>query len=130
MVGKVLFVLFIKNIYDNIIGNYRFRKILERTGATALLVDKRLSYKNLTNSSFYAAEKHGFHLVRPSPWPLLTSICIFQLVLSILAIFNEVGSLFTFLSNFYLLSACDLEMLLLREHFKVFTLQMFNVVYV
>lgn len=58
-------------------------------------------YKVLTNSNLYRAERHGFHLVRPSPWPLLVSICIFQFVLSLLAIFSEVGSLYAIFFFFF-----------------------------
>jgi cytochrome c oxidase subunit 3 len=52
------------------------------------------SYDDLVNSKAYRAELHGFHLVKPSPWPILTSIAIFQFVLCLLAVFNEVGSVF------------------------------------
>jgi hypothetical protein len=51
-----------------------------------------MNFLNLVNSNNIRAELHGFHLVRPSPWPLLTSISIFQVVLSLLVVFHEVGS--------------------------------------
>jgi cytochrome c oxidase subunit 3 len=62
------------------------------------------SHKDLVNSSLYRAELHGFHLVRPSPWPFLTSIILFQFVLSLLAIFREVGSVRALIFFFVLIS--------------------------
>ena len=53
-----------------------------------------MNYKTLSNSKSVTAELHGFHMVRPSPWPILTSICIFELVLALLSVFHEVGSAF------------------------------------
>ena len=37
-----------------------------------------MNCNNLVNSSSVKAELHGFHLVRPSPWPILTSLSIFE----------------------------------------------------
>jgi len=62
-----------------------------------------MGYKNLVNSNSVKAELHGFHLVRPSPWPFLTSLSIFEFVLALLTVFHELGSpyvAFFFCSNF------------------------------
>jgi cytochrome c oxidase subunit 3 len=45
--------------------------------------------KMLNKSKSIKAERHGFHLVRPSPWPILTSFGLFQLVLYVLLIFHD-----------------------------------------
>ena len=37
----------------------------------------------------FRAERHGFHLVRPSPWPFLTSIILLQLALHTVLIFHN-----------------------------------------
>jgi len=37
-----------------------------------------MNYNNLINFNLVNAELHGFHLVRPAPWPILTSLSIFE----------------------------------------------------
>ena len=48
-----------------------------------------LNKLNLKKSKKFRAERHGFHLVRPSPWPLLTSFGLLQLIIYILWIFHD-----------------------------------------
>lgn len=43
----------------------------------------------LKRSKLFRAEKHGFHLVRPSPWPFLTSFSLLQLALYTVLIFHN-----------------------------------------
>jgi heme/copper-type cytochrome/quinol oxidase subunit 3 len=42
----------------------------------------------LKRSNKFSAERHGFHLVRPSPWPIVTSAMIFTIALYSLKIFH------------------------------------------
>lgn len=44
---------------------------------------------NLKQSNNFRAEKHGFHLVKPSPWPITVSIILFNIALYSLKIFHE-----------------------------------------
>lgn len=53
-----------------------------------------MNFNSLVNSNLVRAESHGFHLVRSSPWPILTSLSIFQFVTSLLVVFHELGSVF------------------------------------
>ena len=48
-----------------------------------------LNKLNLKKSKKFRAERHGFHLVRPSPWPILTSFGLTQLIIYILWIFHD-----------------------------------------
>jgi len=43
----------------------------------------------LNQSTTFKAERHGFHIVRPSPWPFLTSISLLNIILGILFVFND-----------------------------------------
>jgi cytochrome c oxidase subunit 3 len=43
----------------------------------------------LKKSTKFSAEKHGFHLVRPSPWPFCTSMSLLNLIIYSLLIFND-----------------------------------------
>jgi cytochrome c oxidase subunit 3 len=63
-----------------------------------------MNFYNLSNSNFVKAELHGFHLVKPSPWPFLTAISIFELVLALLVVFSELKS--AFMVFFYLTQLC------------------------
>jgi heme/copper-type cytochrome/quinol oxidase subunit 3 len=51
-------------------------------------------------------ERHPFHLVDPSPWPLLTSISVFTLVLGLLLAFNQYGSPLYMVTNFSFFFFC------------------------
>jgi len=41
------------------------------------------------NSKDFSAEKHGFHLVKPSPWPFLTSVGLLDIALYTVLIFDN-----------------------------------------
>jgi len=43
----------------------------------------------LKKSKLFRAEKHGFHLVRPSPWPFLTAISLLLIAIHTVLIFHE-----------------------------------------
>jgi len=66
--------------------------------------NKKKYYMSQTTNSpkTFRSEKHRFHIVRPSPWPFLTSISLFNLAVCLILIFNyfEVSNgylLFSFL---------------------------------
>jgi len=56
-------------------------------------------YNNIIqNSKSVTAERHGFHIVKPSPWPFLTSINLLLITELVLCIFdNLIISYFGFL---------------------------------
>jgi cytochrome c oxidase subunit 3 len=58
----------------------------------------------LPDSKSFSAEKHGFHLVRPSPWPFLTSVGLFQIIVYTLLLFHgfETSNFIFFLSFLFL----------------------------
>jgi len=49
----------------------------------------------LKRSKSFKAEKHGFHLVKPSPWPFLTSVSLLNIIIYTIKIFHdfEVGTM-------------------------------------
>jgi len=63
-----------------------------------------MNFNTLVNSNSVKAELHGFHLVRPSPWPILTSLSIFEFVLSLLVVFHELGS--PYMAFFFFIQLC------------------------
>lgn len=48
-----------------------------------------IKYYKLQRSKLFRAEKHGFHLVRPSPWPFLTSVSLLQIALYTVLVFHS-----------------------------------------
>jgi hypothetical protein len=47
-----------------------------------------IKFNELKNSSSFKAERHGFHIVEPSPWPLAVSISLTNLIMLVLLYFN------------------------------------------
>ncbi len=54
-----------------------------------LLYRKKMIKYKLQRSKLFKAEKHGFHLVRPSPWPFLTSVSLLQIALYTVLVFHS-----------------------------------------
>ena len=54
----------------------------------------------MLNSRFCKHEKHPFHLVDPSPWPISTAFAALQLVLGLVTWFHS----FTFIATGLILS--------------------------
>jgi hypothetical protein len=44
--------------------------------------------RNLKNVNFQKNEQHPFHLVDSSPWPIITSVSLYSLVLSFIMYFH------------------------------------------
>ena len=47
-----------------------------------------IKFNELKNSNSFKAERHGFHIVEPSPWPLAVSISLNHCIMIILLYLN------------------------------------------
>jgi cytochrome c oxidase subunit 3 len=59
--------------------------------------------KNFKNINFKKHEQHPFHLVDPSPWPIITSLSLYSLALGFIMYFHYFkGGLFQLFGGFFL----------------------------
>jgi cytochrome c oxidase subunit 3 len=53
-----------------------------------ILLSPMLNFKNLKNFNKVQNEQHPYHLVDPSPWPIMTALSLLSIVISFLLYFN------------------------------------------
>jgi len=92
--------------YNNVSKPYQTKLVQEMEKKKLKIYANRIDFSKLKKTNSFKSQLHGFHIVKPSPWPFLTALAIFMNILVCLEWFSfmEISVLRAIIPFIYLIS--------------------------